>query len=259
MIEILHCTYPQNNPVLKDISLTINTGEIAGIIGKPGAGKSMLLKTLSGMNQRSGPGSGSVAIHNKKINAFGRKELARTISYYNGRKPDNMDESLFDFLMLSRISHKNFFRAFSEYDLQVVEQNIGYFDLTDLQKKRLGELSDIQMKKAMLAVSFIRTPKILLMDNPTAGLDIGTIHTLSREITRSVAEGDTTAVIVTHDLNFIAQIADRIIIIEGGEIAEDGTVDLLNAETIRKYYSVEVFVSRNVYNGRPNIHLFPNN
>jgi ABC-type cobalamin/Fe3+-siderophores transport system ATPase subunit len=170
-----------------------------------------------------------------------------------------MDESLFDFLMLSRINHKNFFRPFTEYDLQLVEQNISYFDLADLQKKRLGELSDIQMKKAMLACSFIRTPQVLLMDNPTAGLDIGTIHTLSREITRSAADGNITAVIASHDLNFIAQIADRIVIMEEGEIVEDGTVDLLNAETIRKYYSVEVFVSRNVYNGRPNIHLFPNN
>jgi len=109
----------------------------------------------------------------------------------------------------------------------------------------------------MLAHTFISEAHAIALDNPTNDLDIASARRLKRAVGRYVMNGDHIVVISSNDLNFIAQAADRVIILDGGRVVGNGPVSILDQETVKRHFGTEVLISRNVYNGRPEFHLFP--
>ena len=256
MIKLSKVTYPVKNPVLKEITLEFNEGEITGIIGRSGSGKTSLLNLLSLDNKVRSQTDGLIHLKGKPAFALEPKETARLI-VRSDIVPENTDELLDNFLLLSRIPHKKLLSPFLEYDLKLTDLFIERFELTPFRKHSLNSLTAGFFKRTLLAFSFIREADIILLDNPTANLDFYGIKILYKELIKSVIDGKRSVIIASHDINFIAEIADRILILENGQIAEDMHPDKLDSKTLKKYLSAETIISKNIYNGRPLVHLFP--
>ena len=241
--------------VLAGVSMKIDDGEIVGILGRAGCGKTVLMETLAGLHRRYG---GEILIDRRPLLSFGRKEYARALTYHAG-EPGNPDETVREFLKLARISYKKPFNPYSEYDLQLVDEAISAMEIEGLRDHVLGSLSASAIKRVMLAFSLARNTGHLLLDEPTSGLDIRSVSLLHKALSRYAIEGKNIVIIASNDINFIAQTADRIAVMEGGVIALQGGHDLIDPDMIKRFFGVDVLISRNIYNGRPGVHLFPEN
>ena len=257
MIEIkdLHFTY-NGSDIIKGINTRFNDGEIIGIIGQSGSGKTILLKLLSGKIKDF---KGEILIDRRPILSFSRKELHKNISYSCNIIPENTEETLQNFLLLSRIPHKKFLNPLSDYDIQIVEENINMFELEQYRNNILSSLPDSILKKAILAFFFSRKAEIFLMDNPTSDLDISAMTILHKAIYRYVLDGKSIIILALNDLNFILQTSDRVLLLNNGELVMDVHPTGIDVDIIREHFGIEVFLSKNIYNGRPNIHFVPEN
>ncbi len=254
MIEISDLTLSINHrPILRDISVELNDGEIIGIIGQTGSGKTMLLKTMAGQIANR---SGGISVGGT-VRSAGRQLRKRDASYYGGAVPHNLDETLYDFLLLARAPYKKFLRPFADYDRQVADDYLSLLGLNSYGSEQLFTLPDGIFKRALIAHILIRDTAAVFLDNPTNDLDLVSMKLLKKALTRFVTNGDRIVVICSNDINFVAQTADRLLVMDNGRIAETGTADLLNAEMIKKYFGIDSIISRNVYTGRPEVHFFP--
>ncbi len=254
MIDISNLSLSINGSgILTEISLSMNDGEIVGLIGRSGSGKTVFLKSIAGLIRSY---EGTVAINSTA--APGKKPgTGNMVSYYGAAVPQNPEESLYNFLLLARVPFKKPFRPFSDYDRQVTDEYLTSLGLDPYSGVRISALPDGIFRMAMLAHALIGESHVVIFDNPTNDLDIMSIRLLQKALSRYVMGGHRIAVISSNDLNFISQTVDRIFVMEGGRITESGTVDILDPDTIKRHFGIDVLISRNIYNGRPEIHLFP--
>lgn len=239
--------------ILKAINLSVQSGEILGIIGPGGSGKSSLLKIISGELKRY---EGEVLIDNRPLRSFSHRERAQKICTIP-HTPLNMEISVAEFIILARSPFKKAFNPFTDYDRQIADECMAGFELAQCGGKLLNDLSRTHLKTARLAFSFTRNADVLVLDDPTDELDLRGLVLLQKMLFRYVLDGNKTAVLAGNDINFIAQTADKIAIMAGGSIQALGGHEIIEPELIKQYFGAEVFVSKNVYNGRPNVHFFP--
>jgi len=243
----------KNSELLKNLNFRFNEGEIIGLIGTAGAGKTLLLQILSGYIKKY---SGEILLFDKPLNEFKKKKFNQTISCSSKKTCTNPDETVFNFLLYSRIPFKKFLNPYSEYDIQITEDYITQFELQRYRERKILSLSDDILKRVILAYSFIRSAKVLLLDNPTNDLNIHSISLLKKCLCKYVMNGDKISIIASNDINFITQTVDKFFLIDGGELVIEGNPEIIDSKLIKKYFHTEVLVSRNIYNGKPEIHLY---
>ena len=242
--------------VLKDINVTLGDNEILGIIGKGGSGKTTLLTILAGEQNRY---RGNILIDNRELKSLPKKELTRLLYHFNGSVPLNGDETVYNFLGLARGSLKRNLHPLDSLEKNIINSYIDLFELNGLTDHKLKSLSQNYLIMVLLAFAFIREPGIMLLDNPTMFLDIKSTSILHRVLAKTSAQGMGSCVIASSDINFISQSCDRIVVMHNGEIAAEGKPAIINDTMIKKYFDAEVLISKNIYNGRPEIHFFPLN
>jgi len=115
--------------------------------------------------------------------------------------------------------------------------------------------SDIQAR-ALLAFHFIRDAQIVMLDNPTQNLSLPSYNQLHDAIIRYCSTGKNCCIIASHDINFLAQTVDKLYIMENGSIVDSCVPADLTEDLIKKIFGVDVFITRNIYNGKPNVHLY---
>ncbi|MDW3207501.1 MAG: ABC transporter ATP-binding protein [Alphaproteobacteria bacterium] len=216
-------------PLIEDISLTVNAGEMVALIGPNGAGKSTLLKALCGIVASSGSieGAGSDA-------AYMPQESGVATSL-----------TVMEAMLLGRVRTLGI--RVSRNVLNAASSALSGFGLAELAGRRLDTLSGGQRQLVFLAQSVFREPNALLLDEPTSALDLR--HQLMvLESVRTVCRARRMAVVVAlHDLGQAARFADRIVCMSDGRIVADGAPDrVLTEDRIRAVYRVEVEICRTV-------------
>ena len=202
--------------VFHDLNLEIHRGEKVALIGSNGAGKSTLMKLMVGLLR---PGEGTVSLFGEPIGEKRAEDLSRQISLVY----QNPEEMFIKDSIRGDIAYAMQVRQVPRWE-QRTEDLLARFSLTDLAQRDGRLMSGGQMRRASLAIGIALDPGILLLDEPTANLDIAT----RREILSVLEEmkGITeTAVIATHDMQLVCQWADRIIVLSGGKVVADGTRD----------------------------------
>ncbi len=253
MIEIRNLSYEtESGRILKNISVDINDGELIGLIGPAGSGKSVFLRIAAGLIT----GYQGDILYTWPETYTGKKRPVRA-HLFTGTLPQNLEDTLYHYLLLSRTTYKKVFSPFSESDLQVVDEYVELFELRHLAEKKLSFLSHSMLTATLLAHAFIREPFALYMDTAATHCDIKTRTRLLKALKKYVIDGNRTAVVASDDLTFICQAADRIFIMFDGTIEKEVPPLELDAKTVKKYFDTEVIVSKNIYNGRPEFHLFP--
>lgn len=255
MIKITGLTYTNNNlKLLNDININLNDGEIIGIIGESGSGKTLFLKALAGLLKNY---SGEIFLNNISLDSIPAKDIPKHIaSIFSNAPQDIIDDTVFNFLLQSRKSFKKLLNPFTDFDIQTTEEYINLFNLNEFRDTKVLSLSDGIFKKVQLAFPFIKIADLLLLDNPTAILDLHSITLLQKTILKYMMNGNKIIVIACNDLNFIFQTADRILIMKDGRIETEENPNLIDAQMITKYFKTEVLISKNIYNGKPVVHQF---
>lgn len=194
--------------VLNGIQFSLNPQEIVAFLGPNGAGKSTTLKMIMGLRQ---PDEGHVHLFGASAN---QQSIKNKIGY------TSQDLSFPAFLQVQEVLR--FVQAHYS-DPVLLSEIMQRFELTRLQKEAAGSLSGGEKRRLGLACALIGRPDLLILDEPTTGLDIESRHTLWKEIQKFKDNGGT-VLLSTHDLNEVAAIATRILLIDRGQIIVDGTV-----------------------------------
>ncbi len=227
-LENLWFTYPNGKEVLKDINLEIQSQQINVIMGGNGSGKTTLLKQINGLLK---PSRGKVIIDGQNTNKKSIEELASTIGYLS-QNPN-------DYLFLPSVEEEI---AFTMKNLKIKENNkleqiLEKLNIQQLREKNPRDLSVGERQRIAIATILVSNLKILMLDEPTRGLDYELKESLGELLTQIKKEG-TTILIVTHDVEFAAEYADNIILIDKGTVIGNGNkYEMLTNST---FYSPQV-------------------
>lgn len=204
----------QRKQVLKDVSVTFRRGDLVALVGNNGAGKSSLMRLITGVTK---PESGYVTVKGTDTAKTLPEQLANTVTYIY-QNPEEM------FIEDSIRKDIEFFLKARRVDgyQQKVDEIMESFGLTDLQHRDGRLLSGGQQRRASLAIGVAMNPSVILLDEPTANLDIAT----RKDITKLLLGLDRhveTVIIATHDMQLVAEWANRVIVMHQGDIVRDGT------------------------------------
>jgi len=238
-IENLTVSYGPRR-VLQAVTLDVASGETLALIGPNGAGKSTLVRAASGVIPVE---SGRVRTNGDDLLALPAAQRARRLAVVPQAVTLPPAFTVWETVLLGRNPYLNFLGQLSAHDEQVARAALAKVDALDLAERRVGELSGGEQQRVLLARALAQATPILLMDEPTAHLDlhyqVGLLETV-----RSLAHADGLAVLVAlHDLNLAARYADRLALLVGGEIKAVGSPrQVLTAESISAAYHLPVEV-----------------
>ncbi len=237
--------------VLRDISLSLARGEILGIMGPNGSGKTTLLGILDGLLY---PHEGTVTIEGTDIRALRRNEVARRIAFVPQDHVPVFSFTAQEIVMMGRTAHLGPLRFEETGDLSIVERAMDVTDTLSLKERYIHEISGGERQRVLIARALAQEPQIVLLDEPTAFLDLkhqAVFFDLIQSLNR---DEKLTVVVVTHDLNRASQYCDRILLLKGGRIHAVGTPREVLTETIvGDVYETGVIVDENPQTGLPRV------
>jgi iron complex transport system ATP-binding protein len=234
-------------PVLHGVSLEVAAGETLAIVGPNGAGKSTLLKVLGGSMRST---QGSVELFGRSLDSIERRELARTVASVGQENTVAFRFTVLEIVLMGRAPHLGAFRFESRHDLEIATSALERFDLAHLAGRHVQELSGGERKRVFLARALAQEPKIALLDEPTAFLDLKHVAEIFARFRELSAERGMTVIATLHDLNAAALYADRVLLLSDGASVAYGTpAEVLTAENLERVYETKVYVGRNPSTG----------
>ena len=225
------------HPVLKEINLNIPSNKITAVIGPNGSGKSTLLKVLAGLIK---PRSGEIYLDNKELKSFGRKELAKKVSFLmqNPEAPENI--TVKELVSLGRFSHQSW-RGLTASDHAKIQLAIQQVDLENKMHETLSRLSGGQRRRAWIAMALAQDSDVLLLDEPTAFLDIRHQLEILIFLKKLQKEFSKTIVVVLHDIQQVIKFADELIVLDEGKIAYHKEINSnIDISVIEKVFGIQV-------------------
>lgn len=208
--------------VLHDISFSARVGTLTGLVGVNGCGKTTLLKTASRL---LAPCGGEITLDGRSIREFGRTEFARRISYLPQNRP-MPDISVRLLAEHGRFPHLGFSRTLTAADRDAVERALALSGMPELQERSVAQLSGGERQRAYLAMLLAQDTDVLLLDEPTAFLDISQQFSLL-SLLHSLAEQGKTIVVVLHELSLAMKFCGDLAVLSGGTLAGFGTPETL--------------------------------
>jgi len=253
-VDGVDCYYLQTQ-ALNSAYLTVQPGEVIGLVGPNGSGKTTLLKAISGVLR---PQVGIITLDDVDVYRIKPKRLAQQMAVV----PQSTDTFFFDFtveevVLMGRSPHINFLGTESTHDFDVVQKALEMTDVARFADRKINELSGGEQQRVIIARALAQEPKILLLDEATSQLDIG-IKIEIFDLVRRLAASGIAVIAAIHDLNLAAQYCDRLLLLKRGEIIADGTVEeVLTQEHIAEAFGVSAFVRKHPITNAFSITLLP--
>jgi iron complex transport system ATP-binding protein len=225
--------------VVHSVSAVVRPGGWLGVIGPNGAGKSTLVKAIAALV----PHRGRVLLDGRDVGDLDRRRLARVVGYapQNPVLPDGL--TVTDYALLGRTPHLPLLGREGATDLDLVADVLARLDLRELADRPLATLSGGERQRAVLARALAQQAAVLLLDEPTAGLDIGHAQDLLELVDHLRTAGGMTVVSTLHDLTLAGQFADELLLLDGGRVVASGRPQhVLTAEVIEQHYRAGVTV-----------------
>ncbi len=231
-------------PALKDVTIDIHESEIVAIVGPNGSGKSTLLKCIERILK---PQKGVILINGKDVKDFSQIEIARTVGYVPQSVKQFFPATVFEVVLMGRRPYLGW--RCSKRDIEKVFEVLKILNIENIAMRDFNELSGGQQQKVLIARALVQEPEILLLDEPTANLDIKHQLEVMEIIKRIVRMNGITAIIAIHDLNLASKYADRIVMMKDGKVFAIGTPEeVLTSANIESVYDVKVRIIR--FNGK---------
>ena len=219
-------------PVIKGINLSVKNGEFICILGPNGAGKTTLLETVNGLLSYTG---GEGYVFGKEISknkTFVRKHTGFLIQNF---EIDPLAPFLCkDVVMMGLTGKTGLFRFHTKKDWEKVWYSMGLVGMIDFANRPVGKLSGGEFQKILMARVLTQQPKLLLLDEPFSNLDYSSRHQIETLLNRLHEKYNLTILMVSHDLSFIPQRCNRIIVLDKGKVLMDGIKeDVLSSENVK--------------------------
>jgi len=241
-------TYGQK-VVVKDITFDMMPGEMVGLVGPNGCGKSTIIKALSRVIQ---PHSGRVLANGKDVSRIPRKDLAIMLGVVPQMPLLPSAFTAFEIVLMGRNPHLGLFQYEGPEDLAIAWQAMARTSTQHFAERRISELSGGEIQCIVIARVLAQETEAILLDEPTANLDIGRQVEILDLIKGLCLENKLTVVAAIHDLNLASQYCDRLILICNGRIQAEGTPrEVVNAENITQVYGAGSYVYTHPLSGLP--------
>ncbi|MDR9827916.1 phosphonate ABC transporter ATP-binding protein [Vibrio sp. FNV 38] len=235
--------YSNSDKALTDVSLSVQAGEVVGLIGPSGAGKSTLIRCI---NQLTEPTSGEVLFEGKDLTRLSKgqlKQARRQMGMIFQEYALIERLTVMENVLSGRLGYvsfwRSFLRKFPENDIHNAFALLDRVGLLSHANKRADALSGGQRQRVGIARALAQQPSLLLIDEPTAALDPKTARQIMRLITDICREQRLPAIINIHDVNLAKQFVDRIVGLNSGEVVFDGTPAELDEQALTKIYGEE--------------------
>ena len=237
----------RGKPVLEDISLAIQAGDMVGLLGPNGAGKSTLFAVLSGLLT---PVAGTVKLFGTDVGRLPPAERARLIAVVPQELDIPVPYTVEEVVMMGRTTSIGRFARPSVRDRKAVEQALVYTDVVDIRSRPLNELSGGERQRAIVAMVLAQEPRIILMDEATSHLDINHRLEIMQLVERLNRDDGVTVLMISHDLQMAAEFSRRLILLDQGRVVADGLPrDVLTEEALRRVYHCDVRIHQEPHSG----------
>ena len=226
-------------PVVDGVDAAVAEGEWLALIGPNGAGKTTLLRAVAGLV----PFTGSIEIGGRPIEGLRRSELSRLVAVVPQEPSTPPWMTVAEYVLLGRTPHLGPLAKEGRRDREAAARALARLDLVGYEERRLGTLSGGEKQRVVVARALAQEAQIILLDEPTAALDIGHQQQALELLDLLRGESGLTLVAAMHDLTLAAQYADRMVLLDAGKVAADGVPrDVLTETLIAGHYGASIDV-----------------
>jgi iron complex transport system ATP-binding protein len=233
----LSFSYDQD-PVLKNISLSINSGEILGVIGPNGSGKSTLLKALAGINKCN---SKCIFYKSEDIDSMKKKDIASIVSWIPQENPMVFAFKVIDVVLMGRHPYMSPLSFENEEDYKIAHDAMKKTDTTQFAQRLFNNLSSGERQRVLIASAITQEPEIMLLDEPTSALDLKYQLEILMILKHLNELKKMSIVLALHDLHLASRFCNRLLLINEGEIIADGSpAYVIKKELLEQVYGVKI-------------------
>jgi len=239
----------QRSLVIKAMSLEVKPGEVLGLVGPNGCGKSTIIKALSRVIS---PYSGSIFLNGQNISRIPRMELARLMGVVPQIPLLPSNFTAFEIVLMGRNPHLGFLQYEGPKEIAIAWQAMEKTGTPSLAERRVSELSGGEIQGLLIARVLAQETKAILLDEPTANLDIGRQIEILDLIRNMCSENNLAVLAALHDLNLAAQYCNRLVLLNEGRVYAEGTPsEVITSSNITKVYGAASCVYSHPVNGLP--------
>ena len=243
------------NIVLRNVSFHVPKRDFFIIIGPNGSGKTTLMKIISGILK---PQNGELKILNRSIDQYHRKALARTIAFVPQMTFADFPFTVTEIVLMGRSPYLGMLGLEGENDLEIANQAIAFTGLENLAHRKLDQLSGGEQQRVFIARAICQEPDIILLDEPTASLDLAYQVRIMDLMEKLKTEKGITVVMVSHDVNLAAMYADHLLLLHNGQVMCQGLPDeVITYQTLEAAYGCTLLVDESPLGKSPRVTLVP--
>lgn len=240
-------------PVLDNIDLQVAPGQMMGILGRNGSGKSTLLSLMDGILT---PKRGSVRVNGIPIEHMLRSEIARRVATVSQEHHFRFDFSVLDVVLMGRFPHMGRLQFEGVRDMEVVRDALRATSCLELAERSIHALSGGERQRVLIARALAQEPSLILLDEPTSFLDLKFKRQIFRLIDRLSREKSLGVVVVSHDIDLVAQYCTEVTLLKDGSIYRTGKpFEVITAGNVEAVFDCPVRVDRNPETGRPRVSI----
>lgn len=240
-LQQISFTYDATNGFsIREVSLAIERGSLTGLLGPNGCGKTTLLKLMAGVLR---PQTGAIHLEGRVLADIPRRALARRIAVVPQETHPAFDYRVMEMVLMGRHPHLGPFALEGPGDLAIAHEALRTTGTEHLAARSYMSLSGGEKQRVVIASALAQQPDVLLLDEPTASLDLAYQLEVAALLARLNDERGVTIVVATHDLNLAASICRTLVLVRGGRVLTEGPIDaVLNSDSIRQLYDVDADV-----------------
>ena len=255
-VNVINLSYSYGTrPVLKNLTFSVPKSDFFIIIGPNGSGKTTLMKVISGILK---PQKGRLEILNRSIGHYNLKALARTIAFVPQMLTVDFPFTVIEMVLMGRSPYLGMLGLEHEKDLKIAKQAIAFTGVEHLTHRKLDQLSGGEQQRVFIARAICQEPDVILLDEPTASLDLAHQVRVMDLMEKLKAEKGVTVVMVSHDVNLAAMYGDQLLLLSDGQIVCQGLPDeVLTFQTLEKAYGCTLLVDESPLGKFPRVTLVP--
>lgn len=225
--------------IASNINIELNSGELVGLIGANGIGKSTLLRTLTKIQPKL---NGEIEINGKPLDKYSNIELAKVLSLVLTDTVTSKNLSVFELIGLGRQPYTNWVGSLTKTDLEVINNALQQTNLVEIKNKKCFELSDGQLQKVMIARALAQNTNLIILDEPTTHLDIYHKAYILKLLQKLAKENNKTILFSSHEIDLSIQLCDKLIIMTENNVISDEPCNLINKGVFKELFPEDLII-----------------